>query len=227
MKVGRRAHAALVMIALVLVPAFGHAGIQVCKDANGHKVYSDIPCGPDAKPVQVKPASGGLEAAPYEQLKVEYYEIRGNSWPALKRQIDSKGPEGWWGVTNSVTRYAVKPRLTEAGCVADDVVVESDARVLLPDWADRYAGPRKLQLQWDNVVRTLDLHERGHVQINLEGSREVERALKTIPPQPSCDALRAEVKRRYEEIRAEVNRRQRDYDEDNQHGLRQWTPYHD
>jgi predicted secreted Zn-dependent protease len=206
------------------VPAF--AQVQVCKDAQGHKVFSDMPCGPDAKLLDVKSASGSLAINPNVRIKVEYYDIRGTSWDALRHEIDAKGPEGWWGQAHSGTSYQIRTRPVDGGCGPWDVQVTADARVRLPSWVNRFDGPRSLQDSWDGVIRTLDLHERGHVQINLEGTREIERALKTIPVEPTCDAVIAEARRRFEEIRADVARRQIDYDADTEHGRRQWTPYH-
>jgi predicted secreted Zn-dependent protease len=227
MKGERAARAGAIALALLLACATARAQIHVCKDASGHPVFSDIACGADAKVIQVNPASGRRDAAPDERVRVEYYDVRGTTWNALREQIESKGPEGWWGVTQSGTSYHMDMRMTAEGCVGESVRVTSDARVRLPNWADRYEGPRRLQAYWDGVIRTLDLHERGHVQINLDGSREVERALKSIPPMSSCDALRDEARRRFQEIRASIARRQAAYDEETNHGRRQWTPYRD
>jgi len=203
------------------------AQIQMCKDAQGRKVFSDLPCGPDATIVSVAPASGSTTINPDARMQVEYYDVRGTTWEALRGQIDSKGPEGWWGVTNSGTSYRIGAKPAGGQCVVDWVKVTSDARVRLPEWVNRFEGPRRLQVQWDSVFRTLDLHERGHVEINLQGSREIERALKSIEPQPTCDAVIAEAKRRFTELRATIARRQANYDAETDHGRRQWTPYKD
>ncbi len=207
--------------------ATAHAQIHMCKDARGHKVFSDVSCGPDAALVSVAPASGQLAINPDVRVKVDYYDIRGTSWDALKREIDSKGPEGWWGQANTGTSYKVTTHRADGGCGVDSVQVAADARVRLPSWANRFEGPRALQVYWDGVYRTLDLHERGHVAINLEGTREIERALKTIPPQATCEAVLKEARSRYDAIRAAVTRRQVDYDAETNHGRNQWTPYRD
>lgn len=219
----RRAIAGLLLAGSVTA----HAQIQMCKDAHGRKVFSDLPCGADATPVSVSPASGSLAIHPDARMKVEYYDIRGTSWEALRRQIDAKGPEGWWGMTNSGTRYEISAQPAGGQCAVEWVKVTSDARVRLPSWANRFEGSARLQSYWDGAFRTLDLHERGHVEINLEGSKEIERALKAIEPQPTCDAVIAEARRRFTDIRAAVARRQQDYDADTDHGRRQWTPYKD
>ncbi|HST01126.1 MAG TPA: DUF922 domain-containing protein, partial [Usitatibacter sp.] len=68
-------------------------------------------------------------------------------------------------------------------------------------------------------------HERGHVRISLDGAKEMERVLNSLPEQPTCEALAAEGRRRAEEVLAAVNRRQVAYDAETNHGRNQWSPY--
>ncbi|HEX4779345.1 MAG TPA: DUF922 domain-containing protein, partial [Usitatibacter sp.] len=103
----------------------------------------------------------------------------------------------------------------------------SNARVRLPDWVNRFEGARSLQVYWDSVYRSLDLHERGHVQISLEGAKDMERALNEIPEQPTCEAVTAEAHRRAQQVWSMVQRRQMAYDAETDHGRRQWSPYRD
>jgi predicted secreted Zn-dependent protease len=82
-------------------------------------------------------------------------------------------------------------------------------------------------VHWDQVYRSLDLHERGHVAINVEAAKDLERALKAIEPQPTCEALLAEARRLAQLAWRAAARRQTEYDADTNHGQNQWTPYAD
>ena len=214
-----------VFAALALAAGVAHAQMHMCKDAQGRKVFSDQPCGNDDRIVDVNPAMGGPSINPSSSIRVEHYDIRGTTWPALVREIDSKGPEGFWGSASSPIRYHFEATPSPGGCRAAAVRVTTDARVRLPSWGNRYEGSASLQAQWDSSYRSLDLHERGHVQISLEGAKEVERVLNSLPEQPTCEALAAEGRRRAQEVLATVSRRQLAYDAQTNHGRDQWSPY--
>lgn len=215
------------LAALALAAAGAHGQMHMCKDAQGRKVFSDTPCGSDDTIVTVNPAVGGPSINPSSSLKVDHYEVRGTTWAVLEREIGSKGPEGWWGNANTQIGYELDSKPAGGACRVASAHVKADARIHLPSWANRYEGSAKLQAQWDSVYRSLDLHERGHVQISLDGAKEMERALNSIPEQPTCDAVAAEGRRRAEQVWAAVARRQAAYDAETQHGRNQWSPYRD
>lgn len=197
----------------------------MCQDADGRRTFSDVPCGPDAKRLDVRPASGGAAVNPTATMANEYYDVRGLTFADLRREIDAKGPEGWWGAATTRIAFHVDTRMTREGCVVQDVHATASSRVRLPRWANRHEAMRQVQEQWDSAFRSLDLHERGHVRISLETARDVERVIRAIPPEPSCEALEAEAKRRGDELAAREGELQARYDRDTDHGRRQWTPY--
>lgn len=217
----------LVPVLLAALPAAAFAQMHLCTDATGRKTYSDLPCGPNAQRISVSPAAGGSSINPALAVTTEHYEIRGTTWEALRREIDSKGPQGWSGMASSRIGYEVKTRPDGAGCAVASVQARAETRVRLPTWGNRFEGPLPLQAHWDAVYRSLDLHERGHVAINVEGARDLERSLKEIPPQPTCEAVLAEAKRRAQLLWNGVAQRQSEYDRDTDHGRRQWSPYKD
>ncbi len=218
-------HARPILFVAIIAASSAHAQMHLCKDANGRKVYSDAPCGADDAIVDIRPSTGGPTVTPNTSIKVEYYDIRGTTWDDLVRQINAKGPEGWWGNAGTKISYKFRSVSTPGKCVIDTVTVNADSTVRLPRWTNRYEGPANLQTYWDGVLRSLDLHERGHVQISLDSARELERTLKTTPEQPSCDALNALVGEKAQRIFNEHSRKQQLYDAETDHGRKQWTPY--
>jgi predicted secreted Zn-dependent protease len=217
--------AVLLAIAACSLSTAAPAQMHMCKDAQGRKVFSDVPCGPDAKLVTPTPAMGGPSIYPNANIQVEHYDIRGTSWEVLRQEIGSKGPEGWWGTAHTRIKYELKTRVTDEGCKVESVRASADAKVRLPMWRNRYEGTPDLQTYWDGAYRSLDLHERGHVQINLDGAKEMERALNAIPQRPTCGAIDAEARQRADAVRSEVSGRQISYDRETDHGRRQWSPY--
>ena len=50
---------AAVALLLGMLPAVAIGPIHMCEGPDGRKVFSDVTCGPNAKAVEVKPATGG------------------------------------------------------------------------------------------------------------------------------------------------------------------------
>ncbi|MFZ3324133.1 MAG: DUF922 domain-containing protein [Usitatibacter sp.] len=169
--------------------------------------------------------SGEATTTPNASNKVEYYDVHGTTWDELVNQINTKGPEGFWGNAGTKISYKYRSRGTANSCVIENVTVNTDSTVRLPRWVNRNEAPAKLQAYWDGVLRSLDLHERGHVKISLDSARELERTLKAIPQQPTCDGLDTLAGQQAQRILNEHSRKQDLYDAETDHGRRQWTPY--
>ncbi|MEP7260182.1 MAG: DUF922 domain-containing protein [Usitatibacter sp.] len=219
----------LLGLLLLVVPALAAAQIHMCKTPDGKKVYSDLPCPADAEKVTIKSRGGGPSINPGINVRTEHYDIRGTTWVELRNQIAGKGPEGFWGSAASGIGFELRAKPAGSGCavVPESIRANAESVIRLPGWGNRYQGPAALQVYWDSVYRSLDLHERGHVQINLDGAKEIERVLHNMPPQPSCDLIAPEARRLTDQVRAQIDRRQVEYDRDTDHGRRQWTPYQD
>jgi predicted secreted Zn-dependent protease len=159
---------------------------------------------------------------PGAPMVVEHYDIRGTTWEELKRQIDSTGPEGSWGNANTRIQYKFQMTQPAGGpCAVTSVQVEANAKVSLPRWVNRNEGSASLQETWDSAYRALELHERGHVQINVDGKLELERALKAVSAQPTCDETKKVAHQVADRIISDVAQRQDKYDADTDHGRRQ------
>jgi predicted secreted Zn-dependent protease len=212
-------------MSLALLPVSALSQIHMCKGADGRTVYSDVSCGPDAKIVEVKPSGGG-GVNPIATMQVEYYDIRGTTLEALGREIASKGPEGrWWGMASTSVTYRYTTRQTPKGCVIDVANALIDTTVRLPRWVNRAEAAAAVQDRWDSASRSLELHERGHVQISMTGAQELERSMRELPEEASCDTILAAVKRLNAALQNRLHERQMKYDAETDHGRIQWSPY--
>jgi predicted secreted Zn-dependent protease len=166
-------------------------------------------------------AMAALAQSPGTSMKIEYYDVRGTNWDELVGEVNAKGPEGWWGHAGTKISYKFRSRGTASGCVIDSATVNADSTVHLPRWANRDEASAALQSQWDDMLRSLERHERGHVQISLDSASELERTLKALPEQATCDALKAIAGQQAERILAEHSHKQDAYDVETDHGRRQ------
>jgi hypothetical protein len=62
------------LLVFLALPAM--AQVYKCKDSNGKQVYSDIPCGGDAAPLQVKPARGTQPAEMDPNIARQMQDLR-------------------------------------------------------------------------------------------------------------------------------------------------------
>ena len=202
------------------------AQVHLCTGADGRKTYSDRPCGDDAKVIDVRPAAGGTGINPATSMTNVYFDVRGVTYAELMREIGTLGPHGGrWGMAGTRIQYKLQARQDPQGCAVADVSVSADSRVWLPRWTNRHEAPRDVQERWDGAYRSVELHERGHVQISLESARELERRIRQIPPAASCEALKAQAQRTWEEVYRRERERQVRYDRETEHGIKQWSPY--
>ena len=216
----------LAVAAALLAAGPAAAQMHMCKDASGRKVFSDQPCGDDAKVIDVRPAAGGPTITPSTSIKYEHFDVRGVTFNELMREISRNGPHGGrWGMAGTRISYRITAKVLPEGCVVRAVQTSADSRVWMPRWVNRHEAARDVQERWDGAYRSVELHERGHVQISLDIARDLERRLKAIQPQASCDALDAEARRTWEELDRRERERQAQYDSETEHGLKQWSPY--
>jgi predicted secreted Zn-dependent protease len=215
----------LLALAAALLPFCAAAQVHMCVGADGRKTFSDSPCGEGGKVIDVRPAAGGATAYTSTSMQVQHYEIRGTSAADLRREIDARGPEGFWGTASTRIRYRFTLRPAPEGCAVDKVEVTADSTVRLPQWANRHQGAVPVQDWWDRAYRSLDHHERGHVQISLDGARDLERSVRATPPRVSCEETQAEAEKRGEAALRQVNLLQKNYDRETNHGRDQWSPY--
>ena len=197
----------------------------MCVGPDGRKTFSDSPCGEGGKVIDVRPATGGATAYTSTSMSVKHYDIRGVTADELRREIDAKGPEGFWGTASTRIRYRFTLRPTQEGCAVDKVDVTADSTVRLPQWSNRHEGSVPVQDWWDRAYRSLDHHERGHVRISLDGARELERSVRATPPRPSCEETQADAERRGTAMLRETDRLQKAYDRETNNGRDQWSPY--
>jgi len=206
---------------LLLLPALAAADVHVCRDANGRKVFSDSPCGPDAKVLKVAPATGGPFVHPQETTQVEYYDVSGATFEDVSREMKVKGVDGWAGSTWTNVKYDFTVRRDGDGCRIDSVNAMFDAKVRLPRWTDRAAAPEASRQAWDAWFPTLRRHEDGHVQIGHEAAARVERVVWDTPPAPVCADVIARARKRAAAVLVDLRRQQEDYDLRTDHGRKQ------
>jgi predicted secreted Zn-dependent protease len=208
----------------IAAPAIAAAQVYRCETADGTKVFSDLPCGPKSVLLDPRPASGSSSINPTASLEIQHYSIKGTSSNELTQEIRTKGPDGWWGTAHTRITYQLTMREIRGECEVTGAQAFANSRVRLPLWVNRHEAPASVQSHFDTEFRSLDYHERGHVRISLDGAKELERSILSIPPQATCDLVKAAARDRNRALQARVREQQVQYDMDTNHGLKE-SPY--
>lgn len=91
-----------------------------------------------------------------------FYDITGNTAGELRDAMAQEGPHGYWAYTTWYVHWS-------AGC---DISVKID--YTMPRWLDRDTAPASLRDEWDQMLKNLWRHERGHAEHGLKAAAEIE-----------------------------------------------------
>lgn len=128
-----------------------------------------------------------------------YYAIDGRTLDELQEQLSSRGPH----VRSTGRRHpgATQMEFTtrigyaegERNCRIAKATVGVEAKIILPRWRRRSTAGRDVKLIWDTLSADIKRHEESHTVIARTHARELEQALKAIPPKKTCALAAAEA----------------------------------
>ena len=103
-------------------------------------------------------------ADPAVTVITNYYAIEGNTAGDLRRDMNRKGPKGFWAYTNWYVNWS-------ATCHVSLRIVYT-----LPRWRDRDMAPEELRLKWDTFLSHLIAHENGHATHGRNAASEIDKS---------------------------------------------------
>lgn len=153
------------------------------------------------------------------QLSVGYYSIEGDSFAELDQQIALHGPSvSGVGKALAATNVRMIPdfrfAFSNGACRVEAARMSVKAHVTLPKLLDRRKLRSEVSRAWDNLEQYARLHEAVHVSIADSYAVKVEKAVRQLPPQQSCDTLRANAILVFRRFMAEHERDQLKFDEE-------------
>jgi len=167
-----------------------------------------------------------LDASAAPDLAVTYYDVPGNSLQELRQSLNTLGPVGKDGKRHHGQvdwhvgwRFNYLPRGT--GCRIDALRMEVKATMLLPRWTGVDTAPAVLQQEWTRYSQALRVHEDGHAARATQASEEIQRRFAAVGGAMNCTRLNEELNRIGQAVIDEYAARDRQYDEDTDHGATQ------
>ncbi|WP_075996290.1 DUF922 domain-containing protein [Salaquimonas pukyongi] len=141
-------------------------------------------------------------------VNVGYYDVGGDSFSELDRQIALHGPQVP-GVGKAIAATSVRMtpaiRFGNVGgqCRVTSAKVRVHANVTLPRFTRRRAADRKLKSALDNIESYARLHEAVHVSIADQFAEQAEQEISALPPVTDCQTMRERIAATYNKIMKE------------------------
>ena len=153
----------------------------------------------------------------------EYYDIRGQTMAELRAEIGRLGPGEFAAYVKAAVNARYQFRYTSSECWLSSSRVDVEVTYLMPRWVGPAGPSEALREAWRRYWLALKRHEDGHKNNWLRAGTAIQDALRVLPAEASCEALRkladAAIKRLLERHR----RHDEDYDRRTEHGRNQGT----
>ena len=167
-------------------------------------------------------------AARADSFRVENFTIRGATARELRDELTRLGPVGETGIRgDGYTEYRIawkfSMRLKDGVCRADNVAVDLDVTMRLPSWDPPAGVAPQLITTWNRFSEVLREHEDGHHRLAIAAAREVRRKLRARAKTSSCEALKAKLNGRANQVLREYRERRQEYDLETDYGRARGT----
>ncbi len=124
--------------------------------------------------------------------RVTYYDVAGDNIDAIMDQLDTRGPpddtgERFHGRTDARIDWAFNLRSAGDQCVVRDVLTRLHVNLIMPRLATADGEVRE---HFGAYVGRLTVHETGHIENARLTANEIDAALRALPPESSCKAMK-------------------------------------
>ncbi len=158
--------------------------------------------------------------------RYEYYEICGGCEQDLKSDLKKKciqwnDGKKYDSMTNWKLKWDYGHNEGSGTCAVDSFTVTVDITFHVPKWSRTDNAPHPLVAKWDNYLKNLMTHERGHRDRTVEAANDLTRAVAALPPAGTCDELDREIQTLGLAQKNKLLQDQKDYDNETNHGAAQ------
>jgi len=165
--------------------------------------------------------TGASVAEPEIRLREDTYPVIADSWRAAYNQVMYRQwAAGGAAETSTEWTLDYRYRPSEGRCELYDYTLVLDIVVLLPEWENAARASASDQQRWQTLRTHLRDHEHRHIEIALEGTEEMERAIAAVRSEPDCTRLRDALETTKLRVMDRIEGRQNAYDRRTDHGQR-------
>ena len=164
-------------------------------------------------------------ASPKLKQIFRYYGVTGMTKEDIIFQLNTKGPVKYGQRYRAYTSWNIewdhKVELRGGKCYLNSINTTLNVSFRLPHWANRDKAPKELSDKWDLYIKNLTNHEYGHRDYGMAAAVKIEKDLKNVPPQDTCESFQAELKKEAKAITNNAHLMEAEYDLKTQHGRTQ------
>ena len=214
-----------ILISLLLFVPVGsvHGEVFRC-ERNGEVVFSDRPCGADAKVIQIDPGSDAGVGTVNMQVAINHYPVHGHDYKSMLRSKRENGPNGYGGLARWRIRYEYTTKKSMNDCKIDTVRTTIAGNILMPNWVDERSADQGLRRRWRRYYDALMRHEEGHIQHGRELALMVNARLLGLGSVP-CNEMKTRAKSEFDRVYQNLLGRDQEYDARTNHGETQGASF--
>ncbi|MCB1438318.1 MAG: DUF922 domain-containing protein [Nitratireductor sp.] len=150
-------------------------------------------------------------------IKVGFYDVKGESFEELDRQISLHGPRVE-GVGKAIAATGIRmipeirTRISNGECNVASIRVRVKADVTLPRRRGSKSGNADVNRAFNNLQEYAKLHEAVHVTIADRYAAEAEKRISQLPARKTCGQLYKDIGAAFGEVMDEHRKAQLDFD---------------
>lgn len=115
-------------------------------------------------------------------------------WDSLEHERKQNNSlNGGHAATSIQFAWNAQSKSTVDACWIDEARVVLTVKTLLPERVSITLSDPELEASWNRVLDGLRIHEEGHRSIAMRTAEELRAIVKTIAPEPTCEALQKKV----------------------------------
>lgn len=187
-------------------------------------MFSDRPCGADAKVIKVDSGSDAGVGAISMQIAIKHYPLHGHDYKTMQGSGLQNGPQGYSGMARWRVSYNYSTKKTMNDCEIDSIRTTVAGSILMPNWVDEASADPGLRRRWRRYYDALMRHEEGHIQHGRELALLVNARLLGLGSMP-CDEMKTRMKSEYDRVYQNLLGRDREYDARTNHGETQGASF--
>jgi predicted secreted Zn-dependent protease len=164
--------------------------------------------------------SQGICAEPSVSIKTEYYNVKGSTPNAIRKDMNKKRSGKYdaytkWHVT---WRFNTKKNRSRE-CEISDINISLNIKFTLPQWKPDRAVNEEVKERWNDYYTALIDHENQHKDIAVEMAQEIEDTLGALDNENDCKNLRKTANDTAYKILNIYKKKQIDFDKETNHGI--------
>lgn len=167
--------------------------------------------------------SAGSMCAQHVSCRTNYYAVTGSDLREIHQSFRAARPSRETGGHDGFTVWNVSWRFNTfyngSVCRLSGFSTTTTITIALPRWIVPTNATDTLKAEWARYIKALGQHEYGHAQLALGAAGEIQKRIREVTEDPSCDSLNQRVSGVCEGIMQKYKDFDAAYDQRTNHGL--------